>query len=268
MLRYTIYMKIKYNQKGFAHSLFVLLIVVVAVGAIGFFTYKNIQNNKSEEKSSTIGQTSNVKNDSTIELQNLGIVSMDSVLVTNDVLREYDSMGLKGFYPFGDKLGGKTDSRLNPNFEFSSLKPGTKVISAIDGEVGFIKKQSETGDSEVFIQPTGGSVWTIGYDHIANVAVKKGQKVKAGNVIGEPAVQGNGSLRFEFQINKDEAGVTTHVCPSTLLSKDVKDNLIEQIAAMEQSWNTVSGMNLYDVASQNPAGCIKKTMTPAQAEGR
>ena len=133
-------MKIKYNQKGFAHSLFVLLIVVVAVGAIGFFTYKNIQNNKSEEKSSTIGQTSNVKNDSTIELQNLGIVSMDSVLVTNDVLREYDSMGLKGFYPFGDKLGGKTDSRLNPNFEFSSLKTSSTNKPGIPCKGSMIKK--------------------------------------------------------------------------------------------------------------------------------
>ncbi len=249
--------------------LLVLVLVSAVVGGAGFFTYKNIQNKEAEELNSNVERSPQTKSDdSDIQRQNLGLVSMDSVLVTNDALREYDSMGLKGFYPFGDKLGGKTDTRLNPNFEFSSLKPGTKVISAIDGVVGFIKTQSETGDSEVFIQPSDGSVWTLGYDHISNVTVKKGQKVKAGDVIGEPAVQGNGALRFEFQINKDEAGVTTHVCPSLKLEANVRDTVLAEITAMEQSWNTVSGMNLYDVASQNPAGCIKKTMTPAQAEGR
>lgn len=268
MLRYTVAMKIKDSQLGFAHSLLVLLLVVVAVGAIGFFAFRNIQDRQSAEKNDTGVQTSQVKDESTIKLQNFGIASMDSVLVTNDALREYDSMGLKGFYPFGDKLGGKTDTRLNPNFEFSSLKPGTKVISAIDGVVGFIKKQAETGDSEVFIQPSNGSVWTLGYDHISNVAVKKGQKVKAGEIIGDPAMQGNGALRFEFQVNKDEAGVTTHVCPSLKLDKDVKDSILTEVSAMQQSWNAVSGMNLYDLASQNPAGCIKKTMTVAEAEGR
>lgn len=247
----------------------VLVLVVVVVGGAGFFTYKNIQNKEEENLNSNVESTPQTSSeDSDIQLKNLGIASMDGVLVTNDALREYDSMGLKGFYPFGDKLGGKKDIRLNPNFEFSSLKPGTMIVSAIDGVVGFIKQQPDTGDSEVFIQPSNGSVWTIGYDHIANVKVKKGHKVKTGDIIGEPAIQGNGALRFEFQINKDEAGVTTHVCPSLKLDASVKDSVLAEVAAMEQSWNTVSGMNLYDVASQNPAGCIKKTMTPAQAEGR
>lgn len=247
----------------------VLVLVVAVVGGAGFFAYKNIQDKQDADLDSGVGQSSQTKSDdSDIQLQNLGIASLDSVLVTTDALLEYDSMGLKGFYPFGDKLGGKLDIRLNPNFEFSSLKSGTKIVSAIDGVVGFIKTQAETGDSEVFIQPSNGSVWTLGYDHISNVTVKKGQKVKIGDVIGEPAVQGNGALRFEFQINKDEAGVTTHVCPSLKLDTDVKESVLAEIAAMEQSWNIVSGINLYDLAAQDPAGCVKKTMTVAEAEGR
>jgi murein DD-endopeptidase MepM/ murein hydrolase activator NlpD len=259
-------MKIINNQHGFAHAILVLVIVVVAVGGMGFVAYKNIASK--EDTSTSAVKSKSASNESDLALENVGLASMDSVFVTNDALREYDSMGLKGFYPFGDKLGGKTDTRLNPNFEFSSLKTGTKVISAIDGVVAFIKEQPGSGDSEVFIQPKDGSIWTVGYDHISSVAVKKGELVKAGDVIGDPAVQGNGALRFEIQINKDVDGETTHVCPSTLLDEVLKTKLLGELSAMQQSWNTVSGINLYDVASQNPIGCVKQTMTPAEAEGR
>lgn len=176
-------------------------------------------------------------------------------------------MGLKGFYVFGEKLGGKTDTRLNPNFEYASLKSGSKVISAIDGIVAFIKEQAESKDSEVFIQPKEGSAWTIGYDHISNVVVKKGAAIKAGDTIGEPAIQNNGLFRFEIQINKDENSSTVHYCPSTLLAASVADKWLADLMAMQDKWESTTGLELYDVSSQTPTGCLKKTMTPSQAEG-
>jgi hypothetical protein len=261
-------MKVKLNQHGLAHIGLVILIVVViaVVGAVGFRVFQQKANEGTSNKTSQSEQAG--QDESAIELQNFGLVSMDSVLVTTDALSEYDSMGLKGFYPFGDKLGGKDDTRLNPNFEFSSLKQGTKVVSAIDGIVAFIKEQPDTGDYEVFIQPSEGSVWTVGYDHISKVVVKKGDSIKAGAVIGDPTPQGNGALRFEIQVNKDQSGTTTHVCPSTLLASDVKDSALQELTAMQQAWNTVTGRALYDVTAQNPVGCLKTTMSVSEAEGR
>lgn len=261
-------MKAKLNQNGLAHIGIIILIVIVlaVVGAVGFRVFQQKTSQDPTSNTSPSGQA--VKDEATIELQNFGLVSMDSVLVTNDALREYDSMGLKGFYPFGDKLGGKDDTRLNPNFEFSSLKQGTQIVSAIDGIVAFIKEQPDTGDFEVFIQPSEGSIWTVGYDHISNVVVKKGDSIKAGAVIGDPTPQGNGALRFEIQVNKDQSGTTTHVCPSTLLAADVKGETLQELTNMQQAWNTVTGRALYDVAAQNPVGCLKTTMSVNEAEGR
>lgn len=262
-------MNIQRNQAGIAHigMILVIVVVLIAVALVGLRVIQQ-SSNTDETNRTDDPSTSDAQSEATPKLQNVGLASMDSVLVTPDALREYDTMGLKGFYPFGDKLGGKTDTRLNPNFEFASLKDDTKVISAIDGVVAFIKEQSESGDTEVFIQPKEGSIWTIGYDHLTNVTVKKGDTVKAGAVIGQPAVQNNGALRFEIQINKDESGVTTHVCPSTLLDDNVKSQVLGQLTSMQQAWNTVTGLNLYDTAAQDPVGCLKKTMTVAEAEGR
>ncbi len=254
---------IKKYQSGF--SIIEIFVVLFVLGLVGFIGYTFMsQNNKQISASKPAAQTK--KTD--ISLQNLGLESIDSVLVDSNALREYDSKGLKGFYVFGDKLGGKSDTRINPNFEFASLKVGTKVVSAIDGIVAFTKEQPESGDTEVFIQPKEGSIWTIGYDHIANVAVKKGDEIKAGDVIGEPAAQGNGALRFEIQINKDENGTTTHVCPSSLLDERVKGEVLHELFHMMESWESTTGLELYDTTLQNPIGCLKKTMSIDEAEGR
>ncbi len=251
------------NQSGIAHL--VAIMVIVVLGIVGLVGWQVLSKDNSSKVSSPSSANPSEESESDIALQNVGLESIGDVAINQYAVREYASQGLKGFYVFGDKLSG---GRSNPNFEFSSLEEGTKVVSAIDGIVAHITEQTETKDSEVFIQPKDGSVWTIGYDHIVNLAVKKGDTVKAGDVIGEPAVQNNGLTRFEIQINKDEDGQTTHYCPSTLLATSVKEKLLAELGAMQTEWETETGLELYDLTTQDPVGCIKKTMTPSDAEGR
>jgi len=249
------------RNEGFAH-IGLVLIGLVVVAAIGFAAMRVL----SKEGESNSSSTSGSDTEETLVIKNFGLKSLSSVDVTTNALREYSSMGLKGFYPFGDKLD---QTRINPNFEFASMKEGTEVIAAIEGEITFIREQPESKDYEVMLQPKDGSAWIIGYDHLVNVKVTKGQKVTVDTVLGTPARQNNGLLRFEIQINKDTAGSTTHYCPSALLGGDLKDFYLEELKVMQNSWNTTSGLTLYDLSAQNPVGCINKTtLTPQEAEGR
>lgn len=248
------------NESGFAHV--VILIVLIMIAVIGFVGWRVMVPGDNKDKTEDLPSKSAAA-EATIALQNVG-VNLDHILVSNYAVSEYNSKGLKGFYIFGDEL---SRGRINPNFEYASLKEDTKVISAIDGMVAFIKEQAP-GDVEVFIQPKEGSMWTVGYDHIANVAVKKGDSIKAGAIIGEPALQNNGLTRFELQINKDENGKTTHYCPSTLLAVDVKQDILNSLGAMQNKWEQQTGLDLYDLAAQNPIGCAKATLSPEEAEGR
>jgi preprotein translocase subunit SecF len=198
-------MNMKTNQNGFSAVAALLVVVVIAlVGLAGWrvSTKSDGIDSKQQQQTASSNNSSASSKEPDLELQNIGLQSIEDVEVTTQAVREYRSNGLKGFYVFGDKLSG---NRLNPNFEYASLRSGAKAVSAIDGVVAFIKEQASNKDSEVFIQPKEGSKWTVGYDHLINVTVKKGDVIKAGDVIGEPAPQNNGLLRFEIQINNKYA---------------------------------------------------------------
>lgn len=202
-------------------------------------------------------------------LQNLGLESLGSVRIDTRALSEFATFGLKGFYLFGDSLSG---GRRNPNFEYSSLQEGTRVVSAIDGIVVFIREQPETNDFEVFLQPKEGSAWTVAYDHLTQLQVQRGAVITAGTVLGQPARQNNGLLRFELQINQDIGSgsnvSTTHFCPTFLLAPAVRDQWLTALQKMMNDWETVSGLELYDSSKHAPLGCHKPTLTVAEAEGR
>ena len=256
------------SQTGFAHiGILVLVLLVAGVVGVAIWQASKLGNKTVNQNPQTSESPASQKSTSPVVLKNLGLASLGDVLITRDALREYDSKGLKGFYAFGDKLGA-ADNRKNPNFEYSSLKPGTKAVAAIDGVVAFVRQQQSSKDYEVFLQPESGSSWTVAYDHLVDVTVRQGQKIKVGDPLGSPAVQGNGALRFEMQIN-NESVADAHQCPSTLLDSSVREAVLAELSTMMQSWNTLAGRTLYDLSLQDPVGCIGGTsLTPAQAEGR
>jgi len=191
--------------------------------------------------------------DDSLELKNLG-TDMSNLIVDNNVLREYKTNGIKGFYTFGEKLPGK--DILNPNFEFASLRSSAKVISPIDGVIGFIRPQEDTKDYEVFIQTFEGSIWTISMDHLVKLEVKKGDRVSVGDLIGYPNLQGNGTYRFEIQINKDKDGKTSYYCPTFILESNAREILGKKITEMEKSWESVSKLDLYTIEKEKYPGCL------------
>lgn len=254
------------NSSGFAViELLIVLLVIGALVGVGLFVSRKKDSQNSDNKSSSSSNSN--KTEAQLEIQNFGIASLDSIDVTTNATRDFTQSGHKGFYIFGDVLPG-TPVRHNPNFEFASLKEGTKLISAIDGVVGFIKEQPDSKDSEVFLMPSEQSDWVIGYDHVTDLKVKKGDKVKVGDIIGAPARQNNGLLRFEFQINKNDTGQDgTHICPTTLLASSVKESWVKQLKSVQDDWEKTTGLELYDTSKQEPAGCLVKEMTPAYAQG-
>lgn len=245
--------------------------VVALGGTVGFFMLQDSRKNETEttgnqEKSVQQAQSANPTSEPDIVLKNLGLANINSATVyTRFAVQDYASNGMKGFYVFGDALPG---NRVNPNFEYASLKEDAEVISAIDGTVTFVREQPETNDYEVFIQPKDGSIWTVGYDHLVGVKVAQGNTVKAGDVLGTAAVQNNGLYRFELQINKDVAGVTTHYCPVSLLDPAVSEAAISDLTTVQNAWEAVKSQDLYNPATQNPVGCTKTTLSVTEAEGR
>lgn len=272
--------KHKQHSQGFSILIVIALLAVVAV--VGFAGYSVMNKTDGKQDSQQMSNDPNQSNqsnqqkqnsqasrtdDTPIELQNIGLASFDDIDYNPYAVRDFDSQGMKGFYVFGDPLPG---GRTNPNFEFSSVKKDAQVVAVMDGVIVHIQEQNENNmtDYEVFLQTSENSIWMIGYDHLINLAVKKGDRVKAGDFLGNPNVQGNGLARFELQVNK-EMSTAEHICPTTLLASSVKNNVLNNLKTMMNTWEEKTGLELYNPDAHNPVGCKDKTtLTPAEAEGR
>jgi len=166
-------------------------------------------------------------------------------------------------YIFGQPLPGRSSVQLNPNLEFGGLKNPITIVSAIDGVVGFVKKQAESDDYEVFLQPKENSQWTIGYDHVTDVTVKQGDRVTVGQTLGKAAQENNGTYRYELQINRDLNGVTTFHCPTALLSASSKAAYTTKIEQFINDWNTMTGKKSYGVYTTS---CTKDVLTLSETQ--
>lgn len=189
------------------------------------------------------------------------------IVFTKDTLREQDGLSTP-IVLFGQKLPKSPGQpqRINPNFEFRSLNSPIDIISAIDGVVVFIKEQPEANDYELFLSTFEGSNWVIGYDHVTDLKVKKGDKVKVGQRLGKAALERDRYYRYELQINHEQPNdMTTMTCPTTLLDKSVKDKYSKQFKQLETDWKKWYGK---DTFVQNQGGCVKETMTVKESEGR
>lgn len=256
----------KQQQYGFGLIIIILGVVIASIAI--FVAFKNINSkNEVSNPDPESASTEQTPQEEKFTIYNFGLLSLEDNTVTGDALRDFESQGLKGFYVFGDKLPG---NRLNPNFEFASVKADTDIVSAIDGEVVFIKTQEDGKDSEIFLQTSADSEWIIGYDHIVDVTVKQGDNVKVGDALGKPAIQGNGLYRFEFQVNKKlSKNEDVHYCPTALLDESVKSAALSELQSYILSWEDLDDNQLYDdFTDSGKTGCYFEMLTPEQASGQ
>lgn len=244
----------------------VLVIAVITILLINRFSQENEQN-----------LNPGIREDVAPTLFNLGGVSIEpfesntgfagDLVFTKDTLREQDGLQTP-IVLFGQKLPKSPGQpqRINPNFEFRSLNSPIEIISAIDGVVVFIKEQPEAKDYEVFLSTFEGSNWVIGYDHVTDLKVKKGDKVKVGQKLGKAALERDRYYRYELQINHEQPNdKTTMICPTQLLDKSVKGKYVEQFKQLEMDWKKWYGKDSFDT---NQGGCVKEELTVSESEGR
>jgi biotin carboxyl carrier protein len=152
---------------------------------------------------------------------------------------------------------GKDKSNPQPTF----IAPlGTKVMSLVDGVVFEVPKLY-SGDYSVQVYDGKSAVWVYETEHVINVTVKKGDTVKAGQVVGEVSdysKQGyDGMGLFEIGLLKG-GNPPQHFCPFNYLDESIKDNTFKELSALMKSWEEYRGdTTLYPDESSYPVlGCL------------
>lgn len=264
----------KHKQHGFAVvEIIIVLLVVALIGGAVFFVFSK---NNSETASVTSSSTQDTQNQESekqpgVKIKHLG-VNLDyydpatnkagDFVFTKAKFSAGETMQMLfmnyGFViPGNSASGGQSKANPQPTF---ILPLGTKVHSLIDGEVFDVPKLY-SDDYSVMVQGEGNDL-IFETEHIINVKVKKGDKVKAGDVIGE--VSGYSAHGYDG-LGLVEIGILkggnqpSHICPFDYLDDSIKDETLKKITALQKSWEEYRGdSSIYDESKIVTPGCESK----------
>ncbi len=258
-------MKYNNNSHGFAHLVLVLvLLVVVVVGAVG---YRVMSKQDTQTQNVDSSKAGTVSEQSSAKIKSLGINLAAYDPATNmagDIkfTKANFAAGLQMiFFEYGYEVPANSAGPAKRNPQPTFIAPlGTKVMSLVDGEVANVP-QLYSGDYSIHVQPSGSDL-IFETEHVINVQVKAGDKVKAGQVIAEvsdyDAKNYDGLGLFEIGILKG-GNPPSHLCVFDYLDDSMKDETLQQITALKKSWEEYRGdSTIYDESQVVIPGCLSR----------
>lgn len=259
----------KQKQNGFAAlEIIIIILVVLALAGVGYFVYTQKSNSDSKSTSENSADSSESQSSKdTAKIKHLGVNLDYYDPATNKAgdfvftKAKFDAGIQLLFTDYGFVIKGQNTStgqdKANPQPTFI-LPVGTKVHSIVDGEVSDVP-QLYSGDYSVMVKAEGSDL-IFETEHVKNVKVKKGDKVKAGDVVGEvsdyDAKGYNGMGLVEIGVLQG-GNPPKHLCPFDYLDESIKDETLKKIAALKKSWEEYRGdTTLYDEAKEVTPGCL------------
>lgn len=250
-----------YKQNGFA--LLEVLIVVIVLALIAGLVYVFMNRDKDTKDTSTNTQKTSQKAE--VKIKHLGVNLDEYDPATNkagDFAFTKANMAFNMlFFEYGYVVpatsAGPEKSNPQPTF---ILPLGTKVHALVDGEVFDVPKLY-SNDYSVMVQGEGSDL-VFETEHVINVKVKKGDKVKAGDVIAEvsdyDAKNYAGMGLVEIGVLKG-GNPPSHLCPFDYLDESIKDDTFKKITALQKSWEQYRGdSSIYDESKVVIPGCLTR----------
>lgn len=253
-------------QKGFSNILAIISVVLVLSGATFFLlrlaskNLEELQSIRSETRNTKSPQTSQNSDEPPLKLKSIG-VNFEDFKFTKEKL-QFNRLFMD--YGFFLPASSASSDKKNPQPTFI-LPLGTKVRSLVDGVVVDIPTVW-SGDYSVMVG-TGDekSPWRYETEHVINVVVKVGDKVKAGQVIAEVSdfdkgvPPGYGAV--EIGILKG-GNPPQHICPFAYLDESIKEETFIKMKNLFKSWEEYVGdESLYNESLEVP-GCL--TLDPIE----
>jgi prepilin-type N-terminal cleavage/methylation domain-containing protein len=263
-------MQKKHEQQGFALiEVLVVLVIVAVIGGVGFF----VLNKNAEKSGNKTGDNSSSSNTTTTKSESKGDAKIKHLGVN---LGTYDPATNKAgdftftkeklsfnrlFFEFGFEVPANSAGPAKKNPQPTFILPlGSKVYSLVDGEVTDVPKLY-SNDYSVMVQGENSDL-IFETEHVINVKVKKGDKVKAGDEIAEvsdyDAKNYAGMGLVEIGILKG-GNPPSHICPFDYLDDSIKDETLKKISALQKSWEEYIGdTSIYDEANAALPGCVSR----------
>jgi biotin carboxyl carrier protein len=289
------------NQKGFAHYVIVIaLVLVLVIGGVAFrvATKESGQNHQtaseadvlknredktppdqkqnaqpvSQNPDITEANSEQIGKSSPVKIKHIGVNLGYYDPATN---KAGDFVFTKSLFPsgfqmlfmeFGYVQSGANSSngqaKANPQPTFI-LPLGSKVYSLIDGTVVNVPKLY-SNDFSVHVKGEGSDL-LFETEHVENVIVKVGDKVKAGQQVAQVSSYSthsyNGLGLVEIGILRG-GGTPYHVCTFDFLDDSIKAETFKKLTAFKKSWEEYRGdTSIYNEAVAVVPGCVSRKPT-------
>lgn len=236
------------KEKGF-ELIFVIVLIFLVLVVSGFLFLK-----LNDKKSVSVSLKS--QDEPPLKLKNIG-VNFEDFKFTKEKL-EFNRlfMGFGFVIPGNSTSSGKDKSNPQPTYV---VPLGTKVRSIVDGVVA-ATPTLWSGDYSIQVTEDGKiQKWIYETEHLINPVVKVGDKVTAGQIVGEVSDFNNGAPEGygAVEIGILKGGPTPeHVCPFAYLDDSVKEETFAKMRELFKSWEEYVGdTSLYDESLPIP-GCL------------
>lgn len=202
-------------------------------------------------------------------LKNLGVNFGEWNPATN---RAGDFLFMQGTFdeqiivPFGYLVINDNGAKRLPEMTFI-LPVGTPVVSPIDGIVFNINTIEWSQDYAVHLKTDKDEEWMVSFEHLINLRVSMGDRISAGQVVGEAAPWNSGTGFAEIVVWKggqSESDILKH-CPFDALEDELKPSYAEKISSLVADWEKFKGKNIYEEEKWTLPGCLLLEMTEIEA---
>ena len=179
------------------------------------------------------------------------IFSKDIVFEDPNILSEWV------FVEFGGQGQRKSDP-ASRNIEYWFFVPlGTNVMAPIDGiitDVGFFEHTQDWG---INFQLKENSKWIVSFEHVIDVKVKKGDVVKAGDIVAKAAPRINNNIAMtELAVWTGGRDGIYKYCPFDFLDENLKPVYEEKLKRLADDWEKFIGKDVYDQYAWVSPGCL------------
>ena len=150
----------------------------------------------------------------------------------------------KLFNEFGLEINGSEgDWKYLAHPEF--FMPVDQVISAVSN--GVVRDVVQLGGSEdqlIMVTPDDAPNWTIGYEHVRNVMVTRGQRVSIGDPLAQMSPEnqtfmpGYGKTALMVFVDNGGDNLNLSYCPFMLLDESVRQDVFNALNTHVQQWET------------------------------
>ncbi len=255
------------NQAG-SHVIIIVVAVAVLVFAAIIFRFVTAEGENPIKKavSKVTEAVDGESKEPDLKIKHIGI-NLDyydpatnkagDIVFTKEGISQYDNMILMDYGLIGQKSSARPNPKPSPQPTFI-VPLGTKIHAVTDGEVVAIQ-DLYSNDKSVHVASSKDSSWIYEMEHIINPTVKVGDKVKAGDVVGEASTHDS---QYHPGFGLYEVGILhggnppEHVCFYNYLDESIKADTQKKLKAFYKSWEEYMGdTTIYDEAKMVVPGC-------------